>query len=728
MRWQVLFQRILSIAITGFLCGLMSVALALGNSALLARGDLLPLLAPIASAILFATAVLPIATAFLSTMPGQVSTTQEVSVVALAAVTGAATAAFTGDPEGDLLVTILVTIGLTTVLCGVAMYALGALRLGRITRYVPFPVFAGFLAITGWYLITGGLETIIGGHLGLDRLGEFTDGAVALKVGAAIAFVIAVELANRRFPSGVALPLGALAAIALFNLVVAWLGISKSELEALGWLAALPPSGLNWPPAAIEQLAGVDWTAVTAGLLFAPFVVIITTAGAMMNVSGIELDTRRDLDLNAELRSMGVGNILSGLFGGIPGFPAVSTTMLAERMGAWYRATGLVTGAVAIVALVFAPQVFAHVPVPMFGALLIWVGVSLTLDWLIRPIRTLRRSEYAIILVILGVSIAAGLPAGIAMGLLTALVLFAVEYARVDGVRFVATGRDLHSRTITPQRRSELAGRGDAITIIKLAGFLFFGTSDRIVQRIVSQAKAAGADGVWYAILDFSRITGFDSSTVLSFERLRRIAEREGFRVVFAGLGQLADRLVDGGLDIRTAPFHLAADLEAALNWAEGQLLGTDEQTRPDRVPAETSLSELLGDAKLAGAVFPYLERLEYRSDERLILQGTAADDILIVESGHGTVLLETKGEGPLALMDFGPGTILGEIAFYGRESRSASALARTPVVAFKLSRAALDEIEAEQPDAAAAFHRALARLLADRLQSANRLIRVLAD
>jgi sulfate permease, SulP family len=724
----VVFQRAVAIGVTGFLCGLMSVALALSNSVLLARGDLLPLLTPIASVILFATAILPIVTSFLSTMPGQVTTTQEISVVALAAVTGATTAAFAGDPGGGLLPTILVTIGLTTALCGVVMYGLGALRLGRTTRYVPYPVFAGFLAITGWYLITGGLETILGGHLGLDRLAEFADGAVALKIGAAIGFVVAVELANRRFPSGVALPLGALAAIALFNLVVAVLGLSQPELESLGWLAVMPATGLGWPPIGLDQLAAVDWGAVAAGLLFAPFVVIITTAGAMMNVSGIELDTRRDVDLNAELRAIGTGNLLSGLFGGIPGFPAVSTTMLAERLGAWYRATGMVTGAVAILALAFAPQVFARVPVPMLGALLIWVGVSLTIDWLIRPIRTLPRSEYAIILIILGVSIAAGLPAGIGMGLLMALVLFAVEYARVDGVRFVATGRDLHSRGITPERRSQMAERGEAIAVIKLAGFMFFGTADRIVQRIVARPAGGNGDAARYAILDFSRVTGFDSSTVLSFERLRRIAERDGFHVVFAGLGPLAERLSASGLDIGTGPFRSTPDLDSALRWAEAEVLGAETATHGDTVAPQVSLGQLLGDDALAGAILPYLTRGTYGGDERVIQQGTAADDILIIESGHGTVLLETRGEGAMALMDFGPGTILGEIAFYGREARSASALALTPVVGWTLGRAALDKLEAEQPAAAAAFHRALARVLADRLQSANRLIRALAD
>ncbi len=704
----------------------MSVALALGNTALLARGELLPLLTPIGSAILFASAILPIAGSLLSTMAGQVTTTQEIAVVALAAVTGATVAALGADAAA-LLPTILVTVGLTTTLSGATMFALGAFRLGRITRYVPYPVFAGFLAITGWYLITGGMETIIGGHLGLHRLPELADPNTSLKVGLAFGFVAVVVLANWRWRSGVALPVAALVAIVVFNVVTAAAGLSQPELEALGWLAVVPPTGLGWPPVGIDQLAVVDWTAVGAGLVFAPFAVIITTAGAMMNVSGIELDTRSDVDLNLELRSMGTGNILAGLVGGIPGFPAVSTSLLAERLGAWHRATGVIAGLVAFAALVFAPLIFSRVPVPMLGALLIWIGVSLTMDWLLRPVSTMRRSEYAIILVILGVSIAAGLPAGIGIGLLAALVLFAVEYARVDGVRFIASGRDYHSRAVTQQRRSELAGLGDAIAVIKLAGFIFFGTSDRIVQRIVAQSRTADGDK-WYAIVDFSRVTGFDSSTVLSFERLRRVAERDGFRVVFASLGPLADRLSDGGLDIRSAPFHFADDLEAALRWAENDLIGAAEEVRTEIVPAATSLGELLCDRVLADAMLPYLERHEYRAGERLILQGTEANDILVVEAGSGEVMLEARDGSPVVvLMGFASGTILGEVAFYGHEPRSASVLARTDVVAFKLSRDALARIERDRPEAASAFHRALARVLAQRLQSANRLINVLA-
>src|SRR5690606_24111544 len=135
-----------------------------------------------------------------------------------------------------------------------------------------------------------------------------------------------------------------------------------------------------------------------------------------------------------------------------------------------------------------------------------------------------------------------------------------------------------------------------------------------------------------------------DSSTVLSFERLRRIAERDNLHVVFAGLGQLAERLRDGGLAADSPPFHIAPDLEAALLWAEAQLLGTAPEARVETVPAAESLAQLLGDKALAEAVSPYLERLEVAAGDRLILQGSEADDIYVIESGSGDVLLETPG------------------------------------------------------------------------------------
>ena len=138
--------------------------------------------------------------------------------------------------------------------------------------------------------------------------------------------------------------------------------------------------------------------------------------------------------------------------------------------------------------------------------------------------------------------------------------------------------------------------------------------------------------------------------------------------------------------------------------------------------------TKFFGDAALAKALIKYFEKKEFEPGSHLISQGSAADDIYFIESGEGVVVLEAEQGSPVRLMAFGTGTILGEVAFYRGERRSASALASSHVKAWQLKRSALAEIELKSPKLAAAFHLQIARALAERLQNANRLIRVLAD
>lgn len=701
------------------------MVLAVGNATILARGDLLAYLPAIVGVVLVAAAIMPIATAYLSAIQGQVTTTQEIAVVAMASVVSGTGAAFSGTPsDPGYLATILLSIGATTALCGAAMFLLGRARLGRVIRFVPYPVFGGFLAITGWYLFTGGLETIIGHRLDLEQFGAMTEPATALKVGAAIAFVIIVQTFNHRVASGAFLPFAVVWAVIGFNAVVALLGVSLQELGELGWVIRVPASGVQWPPIDSDAIAAIDWAAVGAGLIYAPLVILVAAAAGMMNASGIEIELKGDVDLNQELRSMGVGNVVSGLLGGIPGFPAVSGTLMAWRLGAPVRVVGVIAGLVALVAVVFAQQLLNVVPTPVLGGLLMWLGTSLLIDWVIKPLRTLRRQEHAIILIILAVSIGAGFPAGIATGLFAALVLFVFEYSRVEGVQFAATGRDYQSRMLPEEHRATLEEIGGSIVIMKLSGFIFFGTSDRIIQRIANRLVPAVPEPVLFVVMDFRRVNGIDSSTVMSFDRLRRMAERDGVTVVLAGLSADIAARLRGGIDLDAPPFHIEADLDAAVSWAETQLLSKHTLA----LAGGAALAKHLGSEKLAQALQPYCTRMEFEPQGYLIEQGSLADDIYFVEQGTGAVVLEAEQGVPVKLMGFGPGTILGEVAFYRGEKRSASAVATTPVVAWQLRRASLERIEAEAPALAAAFHYEIARALADRLQSANRLIRVLAD
>lgn len=158
-----MLRRIATVLIAGLACGLLSVVLAIGHASLLAHGPLAGQLSAMIAVALVSAGIMGVATALLSSIRGQITTTQQMSTVALSGVVGAAAAGASaeGDPAA-LLATVLVAIGLTTALSGAGMFLLGAAQLGRIVRFVPYPVFGGFLAITGWYFLVAGLEIVVG--------------------------------------------------------------------------------------------------------------------------------------------------------------------------------------------------------------------------------------------------------------------------------------------------------------------------------------------------------------------------------------------------------------------------------------------------------------------------------------------------------------------------------------------------------------------------------------
>jgi sulfate permease, SulP family len=725
--------RIATVLTGGFVCGLLAVVLAIGNGSLLARGELSGYLSTMIAVALFSAGFMPVATAFLSTIRGQVTATQEMPVVALVGVAGAAAAGFSGPAHGPaFLATVLVAIGLTTTLSGLGMFLLGQASRGRIIRFVPYPVFGGFLAITGWYLLQGGFEIVVGTPGTLALLPRLAEPAVALKVLLALAFVTLLQLSETRLKSAMLLPMAVIATIAAFNLTVWAAALPVADLQRAGWIIPVPEQGGVWPPVSLADLGHIDWHAVLGAMLFAPIVMLATAAAAIMNVSGIELEIEGDVNLDRELRSMGTGNVLSGLVGGIPGFPSVSGTLLAVKLGAAERVTGLVVGGIAFLAVTFAPQLISLMPAPVLGALLMWLGVTLLIEWVLKPVRTLQKGEYAIILVILAVSILAGFPAGILTGLVAALGLFVVEYSRVATARFITDGRDYQGELMPDAHREVLEEHGTSIVIIKLSGFVFFGTCDRLAQQVEQRVAAHASDKVSVVIMDFRRVTGIDSSAVMSFSRLRRFAAGQGFVVVLSGLDPaIRNRLVVGGLDLDDdGVIHVEAEIDDALRWAAGRLLVTvaPELTAVAPPGAGHAVARILGEDELAGAMYPYLDHVEFPAGARVIEQGAISEDIYFVEEGEGIVQLEPKDGAPVKLAAFGSGTIIGEIAFYRGEPRSASVIARTPIVASRLSHAALSRIDAEVPALAARFHQEMARALAGRLQGANRLIHVLAD
>jgi SulP family sulfate permease len=127
-------------------------------------------------------------------------------------------------------------------------------------------------------------------------------------------------------------------------------------------------------------------------------------------------------------------------------------------------------------------------------------------------------------------------------------------------------------------------------------------------------------------------------------------------------------------------------------------------------------------------AVRPLLERLSLGVGEVLIHQGEPPDDVYILGSGGLRVEVTTTNGTRVRVRTVRPGVMVGEIALYTGSIRTADVIADVPSVVYRLRRAAIERLEADDPRAAGALHRWLATALATRLTDAQRLYSALLD
>jgi SulP family sulfate permease len=140
--------------------------------------------------------------------------------------------------------------------------------------------------------------------------------------------------------------------------------------------------------------------------------------------------------------------------------------------------------------------------------------------------------------------------------------------------------------------------------------------------------------------------------------------------------------------------------------------------------------AELDGDA-LAGmpvGLRPYLERVELPHGTVLIRQDEPPDDVYVVGSGRLSVEMETADGTRMRLRTVNAGVVVGEVAIYTGVPRTADVVAETPSVVYRLSGAAIERMESEDPELAAALHRWLAGILSDRLRDTLREFDALLD
>lgn len=349
-----------------------------------------------------------------------------------------------------------------------------------------------------------------------------------------------------------------------------------------------------------------------------------------------------------------------------------------------------------------------------------YFGLTFLYEWVYETWFKLPKADYFVILLILVVIASVGFLEGIAIGILVAIIFFAVNYSRVDVIKHSLTAATFQSRIARPKLHKRILRRyGNQVLILELQGYIFFGTANQLLEQIRAHLNNYVENRLCFILLDFSGVTGIDSSVVLSFRKLNKMVQNNQAIIVLTGLSEKIETFLrkSGVLDLDEDSFHISSDLDYGVEWCEEKLLqSTGVLNRDTSKSIQAHLEEMIGDTEITARIMGYLEKDQLPAGTHFIHQGDSPGALYFLEDGMVTAQLEISGEEPRRLNTMSSENMVGEIGFYLGSKRNASVITETPATLYRLTTEALSKMESQDPEAAALFHKYIAYAMAEKL------------
>lgn len=719
--------KILASTMFGAISGIANLAYGIALAALLFSGSLIPGYELGVGVILLGGVILGLVVTLRSGQPNAVAEVQETTIAILVTTVVVATTNMSGSVEEAKVLTTLAICGTFSIATGLLFLIAGKLRIGGFANFLPFPVIAGFIAGSGWLLLIGGISMVAGEHHELtSTLFSLTNALIFVKVIPAIVFALLMMVMLRRLSHPMVAPLLLVTAGGGFYLVLLIAGIDVEKARSFGWLLEITSShGIMFPT--LDMLRLIDWQQVIIAIPMAISAAALSMIAMLLNTNALELETGNELDANAELRITGIANILVGFIGGLSGFIALGHSLLAKKMGVHGRSAGFANVTVLIIGMLIAEPLISKVPIFLMAGLVMFLGLGLLYEWLIKTHHKLPLTEWMIVVIIFIVIATLGLFEGLAVGLLVSVIMFIHSYSKLPVIRLNASGCELRSSV----DRSAIATRildyyGSSIQVIYLQGYLFFGTADHIVDGIRKRISRRDMPVLRFLILDFSHVGGCDSAATLCFIKIRNIAKLGHVKVIFTRVSVEVEYLLQqAGLDFDVNELlSLAIDSDHALEICESTLL-TEQYDELNSFNILHYLETILGSHSKLPELVEAMEYIYLKAGNSLIHRDDDDTSVFILVQGQLKVQIDLPDGRQLRLRTMTSGAVVGEISFYLHKKRTADVIVEEDSIVLRLDAQVLAHLEKENSEVAILIHRLLAINLSEKLMSANRLIEI---
>ncbi len=441
------------------------------------------------------------------------------------------------------------------VMAGVLQILFGMMRLGKYVTLMPHTVISGFMTGIGFILMILQLGPLLGqvtppggvvgtlqqlpALLGAIRPAEAALGVVTL----AILFLTPAGFKRVVPPQLVALVVGTVVSLTLLD---------GADIRRIGEI----PTGLRdlqLPTFSASQWETMFINAAVLGML--------GCIDALLTSVIADNLTRSRHNSDKELVGQGIGNVVSGLFGGLPGAGATMGTVVNIQAGGRTALSGIVRVTVLLMVVLGAAGLTATIPLAVLAGIAIHVGFNIV-DWnfLGRAHRISPKGALIMYAVIL-LTVFEDLIVAVGVGLFVANIITIRRLSELlaEDIRVVRDPDD-EGAGFSERERELLREANGRVLVVQLGGPLPFGAAKTISDLRLEQAT----DRV--LVVDLEDATYVGVSAGLALERAVGEAVDAGIDVYLSGAtGQVRDRLRTLGLEDRLPEAHVFADRAEAI-------------------------------------------------------------------------------------------------------------------------------------------------------------------
>ena len=696
---------------TGIIVGLSAMVYAISHGALLFSGSLSIFVSIGMTASLITAVICAIGSCFFKEKTFIMGTdTSTVSVMVGSLLVAESLSISRDMAQANLLLILFILSAVSSLL----FYLFARLNLANYVRFVPFSVMAGFLASTGWLMCSGALMIISGISLSVSGVQDFLLNPLRPELLAGCIVAAALLGLKKKVSTAILIPL-----IIVVSTLAVHFFLSSSFCIGLEGICSpatwrFPPvSQSSWIPFWRLDFINVNFDTLIQAL---PSILVVSFVGVMtilLAFASLELSYKKEFDLNQALRVHAGSSIISGLFGGYLGIISTGRTTLNKAGGGVI--SNLVVALICLLMLVGGGEVLMLIPRAALGGVILFLGIAMLKNWVWDQRKFLNREELAAIAMILIVVANFGYLTGFGLGVMLACIAFVIACGK-SPLTSLRTDLSLFSSSVVRHERQRkiINEFGAQSRVFRLIGYIFFGSASNI-ELMFQEIEKQNIENI---LLDFSDVIGIDRSAIGVFHRILRRDKLSKVKFYFVFSEQNRDIVHSIVLHPGSGPtVRFYANWDAGLEAMEEAILEKNKY-----VGATVDCFDFFESLDEQKVLIECCELKSFEVGQVLCRQGDSSSEIYFLKNGSLEIITDVNGA-EVRLSKLGDGAMVGEMAFYSGDIRSATIRAKAPSQVYVLDKQSLLRLRESHPELANKLDIFVIKKLANALIRVNKLI-----